>query len=191
MPYLAARVAIKGTCRDLDGFEPMRSLAFPPSRRQLQRHQQRGPGLTTNSPTRQEWRDANLLNCRETPRGQPAAKPRKTGEGSTTIPHSGVEPSGSKQQEARPAYDIVCSAWQHAAANRRVRRSEPDGTQRYVNANNERGNANNNYGCRPRSQHTSKMPEELRVTGYPSGGRGAFPWQASACLNENPSALRQ
>lgn len=26
----------------------------------------------------------------------------------------------------------------------------------YVNGNNDRGNVNTNYGCRPRSQHTSK-----------------------------------
>lgn len=105
----------------------MRSLAFPASRRQLQQRLQRGLGFAFSSPIRQEWRNENLPNCWDTRKGnqQPALKE----EGSTTIPHKEVGSSDPKRQEARTVYEIVCSAWKHAAAERRIRHSDPDGTQ--------------------------------------------------------------
>ena len=44
----------------------------------------------------------------------------------------------------------------------------------YVNANNERGNENTNYGGRSRSQHTFKASQRLRISEHHSDGRGTF-----------------
>lgn len=45
----------------------------------------------------------------------------------------------------------------------------------YVNSNNDRGNANTNYGARPRSQHTFKALRDHESAGTFFDGRGAFP----------------
>ena len=46
------------------------------------------------------------------------------------LSRKGVGASAPKQQETRTVYEIVCSAWQHAAAERRVQSSDLCGTYR-------------------------------------------------------------